>query len=49
MFMKGSTFFKVYQNLITTLLFFCLFYLIIFYHVKTHLWMIMMEFGIVMV
>ncbi len=29
--------------------FFCLFYLIIFYHVNTHLWMIMMESIIVMV
>jgi hypothetical protein len=45
----GSKFFKVYQNLITVSSFFNFFYLVRFYHVKTHLWMIMMEFWIVMV
>jgi hypothetical protein len=41
--------FKVYQNLVIT--FFFLYFLLkgIFYHVKTCLWMIMMEFRIIMV
>ncbi len=44
----GSKFFKVYQNLVTTshILFFPL---ILFGHVKTHLWMIIMESRILMV
>jgi hypothetical protein len=50
MVMEGCKFFKVYQNLITTSPFFFFFsYLVIFYHVKTHLWMIMMESTIVIV
>ncbi len=32
----GSKFFKVYQNLVTSSPFFVFFYLIFFYHVKTH-------------
>ncbi len=42
-------FFKVYQNLVTMSPFFVFFYLDPFYHVKTHLWMIMMESVIVIV
>jgi hypothetical protein len=45
---KRSKFFNVYQNLVTTSPFLS-FYLVFFYHVKTHLWMIMMESKIIMV
>jgi len=44
----GCKFLKVYQNLVMSP-FFILFYLIFFYHVKTRLWMIMMESIIVIV
>ncbi len=45
---RGYKFFNMCQNLVTCHL--CLsFYLIFFYHINTHLWMIMMEFKIVMV
>jgi len=47
-FSRSSKFFKVYQNLIIVSLFLS-FLPINFYHVKTHLWMIMMESKIVMV
>jgi hypothetical protein len=43
----GFKFFKVYQNLVISL--FLYFLPNFFYHVKTHLWMIMMESKIVMV
>jgi len=45
----GSKFFKMYQNFVTMLSFFVFFYLVLFYHVKTHLWMIMMKSIILMV
>jgi hypothetical protein len=46
----GSKFFKVYQNLVTMFPFFGSFLSNPFFnHVKTHLWMTMMEFKIVIV
>ncbi len=42
-------FYKVYQNLVTTSFFLGLFYLIFFYHVKTYLWMSMIELRIIIV
>jgi hypothetical protein len=42
-------FFKVYQNLVTTSPFSLFFTYSYFYHVKTHLWMIMMESRIIIV
>jgi len=39
----GSKFFKMYQNHDIMLAFLIFLYLILFHHVKTHLWMNMME------
>jgi hypothetical protein len=45
----GCKLFKVYQNLVATSPFFVFFTYSYFYHVKTHLWMIMMESIIIIV
>jgi hypothetical protein len=45
----GCNIYKLYQNLVTILLFFVFSYLIFFYHVKKHLCMIMMVFKILIV
>jgi len=47
-YIKGSKFFKVYQNLVIRHLFLS-FLPNPFHHLKTHLWMIIMESKIVMV
>jgi hypothetical protein len=47
--LHGCKFFEVYQNLVIVSPFLFIFNLVFIYHVKTHLWMIMMEYKILIV